>query len=364
MILHLINNKVIRLIALVLLAASLIVGNTEVLAKNNISKDNNGGKKPRPTVSPIPSPTPIPTPTPTPTPSPTPTPTPSPTPEPLWTTITAPQAGETLIFGETYRITWDSSEKIDKVSIGYKTCPSCLDWIVMNVPNQHYYDWTVWVNNPPREIQIQVIGYQTGFGSVVDVSDSFTVIKAPLELVSLSSDSAVTGTTLSLEGKSFGVSAGQILFRTSTDSLYGGVIQSWSNETIDVTVPGMLRSNQIVMVSVKTATGEVSNSLPLYISAGQPQLISIQPTNVSPGGELSIQGEDFGVHPGTVYFYDSNNQRVAEVTPTTWSNTAISLTIPNFLTPDAEYAIQVVTAEGAESSVRFSLSDPNAAMRS
>ena len=92
--------------------------------------------------------------------------------------VIQPNGGEVLTVGQTFRIRWESS-KIDKVSIGYKSCPSCLDWIVNNIPNNKYYDWTVNVGNTVNtKFKIYVIGYETGKGSVTDESDNyFTVIK-------------------------------------------------------------------------------------------------------------------------------------------------------------------------------------------
>lgn len=126
------------------------------------SGNNNGRGKPKPT------------PTPTSTPTPTPTPVPG-----LSVTVTSPNGGEILSVGQTYRITWDSSATIDTVTIGYKACDSCLDWIANNIPNTNSYDWTVNVGNTTNtQFRIYIIGYQTGVGSVSDVSDSpFTVLQ-------------------------------------------------------------------------------------------------------------------------------------------------------------------------------------------
>jgi hypothetical protein len=81
--------------------------------------------------------------------------------------------------GTTYRITWDSSPNIDHVSIGYKSCDSCLAWIATNVTNQGFYDWNVFVGNTVNtQFKIYIIAYDTGVGSVTDVSDNnFTVLQ-------------------------------------------------------------------------------------------------------------------------------------------------------------------------------------------
>jgi hypothetical protein len=107
-----------------------------------------------------------------------------PTPVPTasrWLTVTSPNGGETLIVGDVFPIAWQSSSNIDKVSIGYKACPSCLDWIATNIPNDGVYDWTVFVGNTTNtQFTIEIIGYETGYGSVTDTSDApFTVLQPP-----------------------------------------------------------------------------------------------------------------------------------------------------------------------------------------
>lgn len=142
------------------------------IALNAVNNNGNkwGHKKPKPT--------PTPTPTATPTPSVSPTPTPTPTPIPLSMQIISPNGGEVLERGQVFRITWSSSPQIDTVTLGYKACDSCLDWIVNGIPNNGYYDWTVNVGNTSNtQFKIWIIGYQTGFGSVTDTSDNnFTVL--------------------------------------------------------------------------------------------------------------------------------------------------------------------------------------------
>lgn len=134
----------------------------------------------RPTFTPTPTATSTPTHTPSPTATASPTWTPSPTNTPAsrWVSLTAPNGGEVLTVGQVYRITWESSPNIDTVTLGYKSCPSCLNWIVNGIPNTGYYDWTVFVGNTTNtQFTIEIIGYETGYGSTVDYSDApFTVL--------------------------------------------------------------------------------------------------------------------------------------------------------------------------------------------
>jgi len=108
-----------------------------------------------------------------------PTPTNTPTTSPLSIRVVTPNGGEVLERGQTYRITWEAPAQIDMVTLGYKACDSCLDWIVNNIANTGYYDWTVNVGNTTNTLfKIYIIGYDTGVGSVTDTSDnSFTVLQ-------------------------------------------------------------------------------------------------------------------------------------------------------------------------------------------
>jgi len=118
------------------------------------------------------------TPTSTPTKTSTPTAT-STSPASMFVQIVQPNGGEVLNVGSVYRITWNSSPNIDMVTIGYKACDSCLDWIANNIPNAGYYDWDVFVGNTTNtQFKIYIIGYDTGVGSISDTSDNnFTVLQ-------------------------------------------------------------------------------------------------------------------------------------------------------------------------------------------
>jgi hypothetical protein len=97
----------------------------------------------------------------------------------MFVQIVQPNGGEVLNVGSVYRITWNSTSDIDTVTIGYKSCDSCLDWIANNIPNTGYYDWNVYVGNTINtQFKIYIIGYDTGVGSISDTSDNnFTVLQ-------------------------------------------------------------------------------------------------------------------------------------------------------------------------------------------
>lgn len=106
-----------------------------------------------------------------------PTPTPTPTPAPLSLTVTAPNGGEVMTEGETYRITWDSSGLDDNLWIGYKSCDSCLSWIATGVADTGYYDWTVDVGNTTNtQFKIYISGGISGVGTTSDTSDEYFTV--------------------------------------------------------------------------------------------------------------------------------------------------------------------------------------------
>ena len=122
--------------------------------------------------------------------------------------VLQPNGGEILSVGSVYRITWNSTPDIDTVTIGYKSCDSCLSWIVNNIPNTGYYDWTVSVGNTINtQFKIYIIGYDTGVGSISDVSDNnFTVLqptptptqtRTPTATATASQTSTLTATAVS-----------------------------------------------------------------------------------------------------------------------------------------------------------------------
>ncbi len=116
-----------------------------------------------------------------PTPTPTPISSPTPTPRSRYVQIMSPNGGETLYKGQTYRITWASSTNIDRVTLMYKTCDSCADYIVSNIVNTNYYDWIVAVGNTATtQFKISITGYQSGVGNTSDTSDNyFTILPQP-----------------------------------------------------------------------------------------------------------------------------------------------------------------------------------------
>jgi len=91
--------------------------------------------------------------------------------------IISPNGGEVYTEDDYTTITWDASDNIDKVSIGYSTGPGSLNWIAFTAPNTGSYTWKVDVGNTTKtSFVISMTGYETGKGSLSDKSDGwFTV---------------------------------------------------------------------------------------------------------------------------------------------------------------------------------------------
>lgn len=89
-------------------------------------------------------------------------------------TVNSPTGNENLTVGQTYRISWTATPNIDKISIGYSFGPGSLNWIANNISNSGYYDWTVNLGNTTNaKAKIEIIGYQTGVGSVTAYSSDY-----------------------------------------------------------------------------------------------------------------------------------------------------------------------------------------------
>ena len=83
--------------------------------------------------------------------------------------------------GDIVSISW-TQKNISLVNIGYKTCPSCLDWInfTLNVdPNieHHTYVWIIPQVLEGKNVSIQLTGYLVGTGSETDNSAEFQISK-------------------------------------------------------------------------------------------------------------------------------------------------------------------------------------------
>lgn len=94
--------------------------------------------------------------------------------------VTYPNGGQTFTEGDKVTITWDSSPNIDKVAIMYKTDQHHENWVAFTAPNTNTYTWTVDVGNTTNtQFYIEIIGYETGKGSITNFGNYFTINQKP-----------------------------------------------------------------------------------------------------------------------------------------------------------------------------------------
>jgi hypothetical protein len=92
--------------------------------------------------------------------------------------IISPIVDETVMAGETYTIQW-TQENVNNVTIGYKTCDSCLDWIVFGLDvdvsqSTQSYDWVVPDNFVGRRFLIDITA--SGGANISDMTTSSAYI--------------------------------------------------------------------------------------------------------------------------------------------------------------------------------------------
>lgn len=135
--------------------------------------------------------------------------------------VLSPNGGETLEASKTYRITWQTSPNIDKVSVMYQLDDNAtVGTICSNCANTGYFDWIVNVGYTTsiHQYKIKIIGYETNKGSVSDQSDNFFNLPLPptptITSVSYSPGSNGVSETFTVLGSNF--SSGSKLQYTDT----------------------------------------------------------------------------------------------------------------------------------------------------
>ena len=168
---------------------------------------------------------------------------------------------------------------------------------------------------------------------------SFTVAPA---IGSLSPDSGPEGTTVEITGTSFGAMQGT---STVTFNGTGATPTSWSDTSITVTVPAGATTGSVVV----TVGGTPSDGASFTVT---PAISSLSPIAGPEGATVEITGTSFGAIQGTstVAFNGTG------ATPTGWSDTSITVTVP----VGATTGNVVVTVGGqASNGVSFAVgSDP------
>ena len=153
-------------------------------------------------------------------------------------------------------------------------------------------------------------------------------------ITSLSPNSGLAGTAVTITGTSLGFSQG-----TSTVT-FNGVLAtpiSWSNTSIFVQVPSAATTGNVVL----TVGGFASNGVLFTVP---PSITSLSPTSAPVGNSLTVTGTNFGASQSTSTITFNGTS----ATPTSWSNTSIVVPVPT----GATTGNVVVTVNGFASNGR------------
>ena len=166
-------------------------------------------------------------------------------------------------------------------------------------------------------------------GGVASNGVGFTV---PPAISGLSPDRGPEGTSVTISGTSFGATQG-----TSTVEFNGTPVvtyANWSATSITVTVPSGATTGNVVV----TVGGEASGGVAFTVTPG---IGSLSPIAGPEGAVVEITGTNFGAVQGssTVEFNGT------PATPTNWSDTSITVTVP----AGATSGNVVVTVDGVAS---------------
>jgi YD repeat-containing protein len=165
-------------------------------------------------------------------------------------------------------------------------------------------------------------------GGLASSGFAFTVAS---HITSLSPTSGAVGDSITVTGTDFGTTQGS---STITFNGTSATPSSWSNTSITVSVPTGATSGPVVT----TVAGVAGNSVSFTV---KPKITAIDPGSGSAGAAVTITGTTFGATQGssTITFNGATG------TPTSWSDTSISVLVPNAATAGPI----VVTVNGSAS---------------
>jgi YD repeat-containing protein len=138
------------------------------------------------------------------------------------------------------------------------------------------------------------------------------VENAPL-ILSLSPASGEPGTSVTIQGMSFGSSTGSVAFNGAS-----ATVSSWSSTSITAVVPNGATSGPVVVTSSSSVAG---NGFPFTMLL--PFISGLSPAYGPAGTSVTISGTSFGSSAGTVTFNG------VSATTSSWSDTSITATAPS-----------------------------------
>jgi IPT/TIG domain/Beta xylosidase C-terminal Concanavalin A-like domain len=168
---------------------------------------------------------------------------------------------------------------------------------------------------------------------------NFTVLPTP-NITNLNPTSGLIDTPVTITGTNFGATEGSSSVKFNGTA---GTPTNWSDTSITVPVPSGATTGNVVV----TVNGVPSNGVTFTVTVIG--ITSISPTVGVAGDTVIVTGTDFGATPGTSTIKFNGTA----ATPTSWSDTSITVTVPVGATTG-----NVVVTVGGQSSngVKFTVS--------
>ncbi len=174
-------------------------------------------------------------------------------------------------------------------------------------------------------------------GGVVSNGMTFTVTPS---ITSLNPTSGLIGTSVGIFGGGFGAPQG------SSTVTFNGVTATptgWFRDSITVPVPvGALTGNIVVTVG-----GIASNGVLFTLT---PNISSLNPSSGPVGSSVTVTGTNFGGTQGT----STVTFNGTAATPSSWSTTSITVSVPNSLTTNT-YGVVVTVGGFASNTLNFTV---------
>jgi cysteine-rich repeat protein len=183
-------------------------------------------------------------------------------------------------------------------------------------------------------------------------------------LCDLSASSGAPDDALTLSGQGFGATRD-----TSTvnfGSFEAGSYTSWSDASLDVTVPAAGDGDYEVSVTVGGLESNALNYSVVSEAVSAPVIVSLSPTSGGEGQYVTISGTNFGSGTGAVWFEDPQSQeRVLADTESFpdacaddfWSDQEVLVIVPDGLGALGNYNVIVVAGGQESNAVTFNLTD-------
>jgi YD repeat-containing protein len=151
-------------------------------------------------------------------------------------------------------------------------------------------------------------------------------------LTSLSPNSGVIGTTVTISGSNFGAAQGT---STATFSGTAATPTTWSSNQIVASVPTGATTGNVVV----TVAGLSSSGLPFTVNASGPTITSLSPSSGGIGSAVAVTvtGTNFGATQGS----SSIQFGGVGVNPSSWGTTSIAFTTPTLQAPSVNVLVNV-----------------------